>query len=495
MSQNKNFYITTTLPYVNSDPHIGFAVEIIRADVIAKYKKALGFNVFFNTGTDEHGLKLYETAKERGMDIMDYLDEASSKYRDLLIDLKLENDIHFIRTTDAHHITSAQALWNRVKENGFIYKKNYQTKYCVGCEENKTDSELVDGKCPLHPNRELELIDEENYFFKLSALQDRMAEFFDKNPKIVIPEWRFNEMKEFIKRGLEDFSISRLKSKMPWGIDVPDDENHVMYVWFDALTNYISTLGWPESEADSNGDFNKYWRDGSPVQYCGKDNTRFQSITWQSMLIAAGLPNTKNIIIDGWIVGEGGMKMSKSLGNAIDAKGLADEYGADALRVFATKDLHPFEDSAFTMDKFKEAYNTHLANGIGNLTSRIMKMAVSYEAKLGADDMREVAGQIDILNGQENNSLENFRIDSYMMDIFDDFKKLDLFIQQEEPFKKFKLGDEGAAAARADLIYLQKELLRGAYKLMIVIPETAQKIIDCVSECKVPEVALFLRRE
>lgn len=482
---NKAFYITTTLPYVNADPHIGFAMEIIRADVIARYKKSLGFDVFFNTGTDEHGLKLYEAAKNRGLDIMEFLDGVVLNYKKLLVDLNISSDIHFIRTTDKHHLESSQALWNKVLENGYIYKKNYQTKYCVGCEENKTDSELVDGKCPLHPNRDIELIDEENYFFKLSALQDELYTLFESNPKLVIPESRLNEMKEFVRRGLEDFSISRVKSKMPWGIDVPGDDNQVMYVWFDALTNYISTLGWPE-DAKS---FEKYWINGTPVQYCGKDNTRFQSITWQAMLIAAGLPNTNNIVINGWITGAGGVKMSKSLGNTINPMDVVLEYGADALRFFVTKELQPFEDSPFTMDKFKEVYNAHLANGIGNLVSRMMKMATSYGAILSVDRIKEIENSI---VGISNSDIDDFRLDLYVQSIFDEFTKLDQFIQKEEPFKKFKIDPD---AARADLIYLQEQLLSGAYKLAIVMPNTSSTIIDCVVNHKMPETPLFVRKD
>jgi methionyl-tRNA synthetase len=490
MSQNqKNFYITTTLPYVNGDPHIGFAMEIIRADVIARYKKSLGYDVFFNTGTDEHGLKLFETAKEKGMDIMAFLDGASSKFKNLLGELDISSDIHFIRTTEEHHIKSSQALWKKVADRGYIYKKNYQTKYCVGCEENKTDSELVDGKCPIHPNRELEIIDEENYFFKLSALQDELFTLFESNPKIVIPETRLNEMKEFIKRGLEDFSISRLKSKMPWGIDVPDDNDHVMYVWFDALTNYISTLGWPENESDANGDFDKYWVNGTPVQYCGKDNTRFQSITWQSMLLAAGLPTTQSIIINGWITGEGGVKMSKSLGNTVNPSEVVEEYGADALRFFVTKELQPFEDSPFAIHKFKEVYNAHLANGIGNLVSRMMKMATSYGAQLSEEEINKIQS---LTSGKEDKNIENYRLDLYVQEIFDEFTKLDQFIQKEEPFKKFKVDPE---SAKKDLIYLQGQLLSCAYRLGIIMPKTSAIIVDCITNHKMPESPLFLRKE
>ena len=269
--KKKKFYLTTTLPYVNSDPHIGFAMEIIRADVITRYKRLMGFDVFFNTGTDEHGAKIHENALKQGVPVQEYVDGYASKFQELTKALNVE-DVHFIRTTDEKHVRAAEEMWKRCFDNGFIYKKKYQTKYCVGCELNKTDSELVDGKCPLHTNRDIELIDEENYFFKFSEFQKPLLDFYAKNPDFVIPNFRFNEIKSFVERGLEDFSISRLKEKMPWGVPVPNDDAHVMYVWFDALTSYISTLGWGTDEKDFD-----FWKEGTPVQYCGKDNLRQQS--------------------------------------------------------------------------------------------------------------------------------------------------------------------------------------------------------------------------
>jgi methionyl-tRNA synthetase len=224
--ENKAFYITTTLPYVNSDPHVGFAMEIIRADSVARYKKLQGYEVFFNTGTDEHGQKLLNDAQKAGKDVFDYVSEYAQKFRDLVPLLGISEDVHFIRTTDKHHEKAAQELWKKVSDAGFIYKKPYQTKYCVGCELEKTDSELVDGKCPIHPNKEIEIIDEENYFFAFSKVAPLLNELYKKSPNLVIPEFRFNEMKSFLERGLEDFSISRLKSKMSWGVPVPGDDEH-----------------------------------------------------------------------------------------------------------------------------------------------------------------------------------------------------------------------------------------------------------------------------
>ena len=361
----KSFYITTTLPYVNAEPHVGFAMEIIRADAIARYKKLMGYDVFFNTGTDEHGQKLFDAAQKEGKDIQVYVDGYAEKFRGLKDLLGISDDVHFIRTTDEHHIKAAQVFWKRCKDNGYIYKKTYQSKYCVGCELNKTDSELDEnGQCPIHPGKDLELIDEENYFFKFSAFEKPLLEFYEKNHDFVVPDFRFNEIKSFVQGGLEDFSISRLKAKMSWGVPVPDDADHVMYVWFDALVNYISTLGWPDShhpvseygatppQAGGENFFEKFWIAGTPTQYCGKDNLRQQSAMWQAMLMAANLPNSNKIIINGFITGDGGIKMSKSIGNVVNPYDVVKEYGTEALRFFLLSEVSSFEDSPFRARRY-----------------------------------------------------------------------------------------------------------------------------------------------
>ncbi|MBP9821545.1 MAG: class I tRNA ligase family protein, partial [Candidatus Pacebacteria bacterium] len=242
---SKPFYITTTLPYVNAPLHMGHALEFVRTDIIARYKMAMGFDVFFNTGTDEHGMKIYEAAAAAGVTTQEFVDDGFVTFKNQLQQFGVTNNLHFIRTTDKHHEAAAQDFWKRVSDNGYIYKDTYKTKYCVGCEEAKTDSDLVSGECPLHPGKPIEFIDEENYFFKYSAFTDKLLAFYESHPHFVIPDFRFNEVREFVKQGLQDFSISRKKEKMPWGIPVPGDDDQVMYVWFDALTNYISTLGWP----------------------------------------------------------------------------------------------------------------------------------------------------------------------------------------------------------------------------------------------------------
>ncbi len=479
---SKSFYITTTLPYVNAEPHVGFAMEIVRADVIARAKKLEGYDVFFNTGTDEHGQKLWDASQKEGKDVQDYVDGYAERFRGLKELLGISGDVHFIRTTDEKHVRAAQAFWARCNERGFIYKKTYQAKYCVGCELNKTDSELDEkGECPIHPNRPLELIDEENYFFKFSAFQEPLLAYYNAHPNFVIPDFRFNEIKSFVESGLEDFSISRLASKMPWGIPVPDDANHVMYVWFDALVNYISTLGWPED----NENFEKYWIQGMPTQYCGKDNLRQQSAMWQAMLMAADLPCSHQIIINGFITGDKGIKMSKSIGNVINPYDVVAEYGTEALRYFLLRELSSFEDSPFTMERFRESYNSGLANGIGNLTSRLMNMIVSYEVDISGivfeslDDERIISGYA------------SYELNHVCDVIWEEIGKLDVFIQETEPFKKIKVDEDGA---RSDLRSASARLARIAVSLAPILPSTSEKIITLLTNKQKPEVPLFIRK-
>lgn len=476
-------YITTTLPYVNAQPHVGFAMEIIRADALARFYTLKGYEVFFNTGTDEHGIKIWEKAQEEGVDVQLYVDNLVTEFINLKDVLHLSSDIHFVRTTNDAHITAAQEFWNRCNENGYIYKKNYQAKYCVGCELVKTDSELVDGKCEIHTNRELELIDEENYFFKFSACQEFLENFYNENPNFVIPDFRFNEIKRFVSDGLQDFSISRLKTKMPWGIPVPGDDEHVMYVWFDALVNYISTLGWP-NDLDT---FENFWTEGSPIQYAGKDNLRQQSAMWQAMLFAAGLPNTNQVVINGFI-NSGGQKMSKSLGNVINPYDLVSEYGAESLRYYLLRHMNSFEDSDMTLEKFHEAYNANLANGLGNLVQRIMKMITSYEVDISDLNFDHAP----ILSYHSAHIEEEYDFNKVMNEIWRLIGDMDQFIAEHKPFKKIK---EDVAEAHQDLHYLAGELSRVAISLYPFMPETAAKIKECLTEVKLPEEPLFARKD
>jgi len=476
----KPFYITTTLPYVNSNPHMGHALEFIRADIIARWKNLSGYEVFFNTGTDEHGQKIFEAAEKAHKSTQAYVDEYANHFKTLLPKLGVSSDVHFIHTTDKHHEESAREFWNRVEKNGFIYKKNYKAKYCVGCEETKTESELTDGKCLVHGTVP-RIVEEENYFFKFSAFGDKLIKLYDTHGHNIVPDFRMNEMREFIKRGLEDFSISRLKTKMSWGIPVPNDKDHVMYVWFDALTNYITTLGWPEDSET----FEKFWKNGTPTQYCGKDNTRFQSVMWQAMLLAADLPATHTVVVNGFITGDGGIKMSKSLGNVVNPVLVVDEYGTDALRYFFAKEISPFEDSPFTIERFKSAYNTNLANGLGNLVSRVMRMATTHLEK-------PVEISDNIIPDEYKKALDSFDIQAASNIAWKYVTDADQLIQEKAPFKLVKTDKDAAVEIIKDLcarLYMLGVLLEP------ILPKTSEIIKNLVKENKMPEAPLFLRKE
>ncbi len=475
------FYITTTLPYVNADPHLGHALEFVHADIIARYKRLLGQEVFFNIGTDEHGQKILEKATEEGKGPQEYADYYAERFRQFA-DMLAISYTNFIRTTDSHHIAAAQEFWDRCNAQGDIYKKLYTVKYCVGCELPKTDSELLDGRCPIHSTTEIELREEENYFFRFSKYQDALLKLYDDNPDFILPHTRRTEITKFVERGLQDFSISRLKEKMPWGIGVPGDEEHVMYVWFDALVNYVSAIGWP----DEREKFEKWW---PVVQMAGKDNLRQQAAMWQAMLFSAGIAPSKQIIIHGFIT-SGGQKMSKSVGNVVNPADIVKEYGVDALRYYLAREITPFEDGDFTPERFKEVYNANLANGLGNLTSRIMKMATSYDIK-ATEATRALTLEGLYPHPHTDEHLENFQIDRAMDEIWTEgVQNLDSYIQREQPFKKIKEDKEGA---RKDVEYLLFHLRGVALKLYPFMPETAKKIDDAVMNHVMPE-PLFLRK-
>ncbi|PIR95989.1 MAG: methionine--tRNA ligase [Candidatus Doudnabacteria bacterium CG10_big_fil_rev_8_21_14_0_10_42_18] len=489
------FYITTTLPYVNAPPHIGFALEMAQADAIARYQKLLGKEVFFNTGTDEHGIKIYQKALESDKEIQAYVNEYAEKFKKLMPVLGISDDIHFIRTTDEYHVKACREFWKRVDKNGFIEKKNYKVKYCVGCELEKTDQELDHDKCPIHPNMELEIREEENYFFKFSKLQKQLLSLYKKYPDFVVPDFRFNEIKKFVGNGLQDFSISRLREKMPWGVPVPGDEDHVMYVWFDALINYISTLGWGNQQsAISNQQFEEFWgtkANPKALQIAGKDNLRQQSAMWQAMLLAAGLPTSRQIIIHGFI-NSGGQKMSKSLGNVADPyaiihqleeKGLSNEQATDALRYYLLGEISTFEDGDYTFEHLVEVYNGKLANGLGNLTSRILKMAASNSIKY----------QVLSIKYKENENLKQYELQKAMQEIWKEMGELDEYIQKNEPFKTIKTDRE---KGEADIRYLLEQLHHIAVKLQPFLPQTSEKILQVINEPKLENIPkLFPRIE
>jgi methionyl-tRNA synthetase len=469
---NKKFYITTTLPYVNANPHIGFALEIIQADAIARYHRQKGNEVFFNTGTDEHGFKIYRKALENKKNPQKYCDEYALNFNNLKKALNLSYN-SFIRTTDESHIKAAQQFWKRCKKNGDIYKKKYKVKYCIGCELEKTESELKKGKCPLHLNLDLEIIEEENYFFRYSKYQNKLLELYKKNPDFILPFSRLNEIKKFTEQGLKDFSISRLREKMPWGVPVPDDKDHIMYVWFDALVNYISCLGWPKKLEK----FNQYW---PGIQVAGKDNLRQQSSMWQAMLMSADLPTSKQIFIHGFINVDG-KKMSKSLGNVVDPFELVEKYGTDAVRYFLLREISPTEDGDFSYQKFEQRYNVDLASGLGNLVARTLSMAIKCKvqsAKCKTTTQNSKLNKI-IKNTQERykKALDSFKFNEALVAIWELISFCDKYIEKERPWEK----NEKQEQVIRDLIFIINEI---AKLIEPFLPETSEKILGQIKTKK-----------
>lgn len=471
----KSKYLTTTLPYVNSDPHIGFAYEIVNADALARYWRLMGDEVFFNTGTDEHGQKIAQKADEKGDSRQSYVDHYAGEFQKLKEALGLSYDA-FIRTTNEHHKRAAQELWKRCEAKGDIYKKKYKGLYCVGDEMFMKENELVDGRCPNHPNMELEEVEEENYFFKLSNYQAYLEEYLS-GEGVIVPPWRREEALNFVRKGLEDFSISREKSRLDWGVPVPGDEDQVMYVWFDALTNYISTLGWPE---DAEGNFKKFWVDGVTHQLAGKDQVRFQSIMWQAMLKSAELPPTKTVIYHGFI-NSGGQKMSKSLGNVISPFELVEKYGPEATRYLLLRHVHPFEDTDITWERLDEWFTANLVNGLGNLASRVMKMA--------EDNLSEPVAVTDTpIEEAFKEKISTYRLDEAMNLIFEHIAKGDAYIQETVPFKKIKSESESERKEGMEVIQkLVLHIYRIAEHFVPLMPETARKIKEAVKANKKPE--------
>jgi methionyl-tRNA synthetase len=467
------FYITTTLPYVNGKPHVGYALEIIQADVIARFHRLAGDEVVFNVGTDEHGQKIYQKAAELGKTPQEYCDEMAEHFR-ALRDMLGVSFTNFIRTTDAHHIAAAQEFWKRCADNGDIYKKQYQVKYCVGCELEKTDSDLDHGKCPDHPNMELTLIDEENYFFRFSKYQQPLLDLYATRPDFVVPSNRLVEIKNFVEKGLQDFSISRVREKMPWGIPVPGDDTQVMYVWFDALANYITTLGWPENEAD----FAKFW---PGVQIAGKDNLRQQSAMWQAMLLSAGLEPSRQILIHGHIL-TAGQKMSKSLDNVIAPEELTEKFGADGTRYLLLVSGNLESDIDITMERLTEQYNAHLANGLGNLVSRVMKLSEKVSQQSAENLPTGQAGSQQEAGSSENEQallnevamlIGQYHFADALSKIWEVVREANKFIDEEKPWELVKTDQ-----ARFDAVMRQllSNLALIEVALQPLLPETAAKI-------------------
>jgi methionyl-tRNA synthetase len=453
------YFVTTSIPYVNADPHIGFAMELLYGDVLARYARQQGATVIFSTGTDEHGGKIAEKAAEQGLEPKAYVDQISQRFLSLSTLLNISNN-RFIRTTDASHEERAQLIWKNLKKD--IYKGSYVGWYCTGDEAFVTDSEAKanNGICPAH-NRPYEKIEEDNYFFKLSNYSEAIAEAITSNAFNIVPATRRNEILALIKSGLDDISISRPKEKIAWGIPVPGDQKQVMYVWFEALMNYITVLGYPEHE-----DFKEYWP--ANVQVIGKDIIRFHAAIWPAMLMSLGIALPKQLYVHSFITVDG-KKMSKSIGNVLHPKEIVDKYGVDAFRYYFLRHVPSYEDGDFSWERLEAAYNNELANELGNALQRTAVMIEKYqEGKFGELQPAEH----DIANYEA--ALRSCRFDRALDDVWEQVRGLNQYIDEEKPWVIAKNGDTDHL--REVLNYQVSSLLNIAQLLEPFLPDSSDKI-------------------
>lgn len=461
------FYITTAIPYVNAKPHIGFALEIIQTDFLARYHRLCGDDTYFLTGTDEHGTKLYKIAKEQNVSVQKFADENAEKFRGLKPILNLSND-YFIRTTSGRHKKGAQKLWEKMFENGDIYKSSYQGNYCVGCEAYVADSDLVDGKCPNH-NKEPERLSEENYFFRLSKYSAQIKSLIESGKLLIRPEARKHEMLNLIGESLPDVSFSRPKKVLPWGITVPNDEDQVMYVWCDALSNYITAIGYEDDPKT----FKKYWP--CDVHVIGKDILRFHAGYWIGMLISAGLPVPKSIYVHGFVTAEG-QKMSKSIGNVVDPLEYVEKYGVDPLRYYLLREIPTCDDGDFSKDRFIELYGSELANNFGNLLSRVCAMTVKYfDGKVPNETLGDpVSDKVAATWRLYHENVARFDIKAAIEEVLKLSNFANAYVEEKKPWVLAKENPNELATTMYNLLETLRHISLMLYPVM---PNTSEKML------------------
>lgn len=462
MSSAKNYYVTSSIPYINGEPHLGHAMEFAMADVLARHARrdTAYSKVLLSIGTDEHGGKVADKAVELGKTPQALADEMSAKFRELATLLNISND-RFIRTTDEGHEQRAGLIWQALKEH--IYKSTYEGWYCTGCESFVPEATAKDngGTCPNH-NKPYERLSEENYFFKLTTFSEEIKQKITDGSFRVVPTTKRNEMLGIINEGLEDISISRPKDKISWGIPVPGDDNQVMYVWFEALMNYITVLGYPEHK-----DFKDYWP--ANVQVVGKDIARFHAIIWPAILMGLKLEMPKTLYVHGFINMEDGQKMSKSLGNVIAPKEIIDKYGVDAFRYYFLRHIPSYNDGEFSWQRIEEVYNNELANELGNAVSRTAAMIIKYQQGIIGD---MPASGHDI--AQYNQALEDCRFDKALEEVWEQVRGLNQYIDEEKPWVLAR-GHDGEHL-REVLAYMASCLVAIAELLEPFMPDSSAKI-------------------
>lgn len=459
------FYVTTSIPYVNGEPHLGHAMEFVMADVLARHARAQGKDTLFSTGTDEHGGKIAEKAAELGLTPQALADQMSQKFRDLVKALNISND-RFIRTTDKPHEARAQVIWKALEKD--LYKGKYVGWYCTGDEEFFTETQVKanNGICPDH-NRPYEKIEEDNYFFRLSNYTEPVRQAIESGEFKIIPETRRNEILAVLKEGLEDISVSRPKEKIGWGIPVPGDKEQVMYVWVEALMNYITVIGYPEHE-----DFKKYWP--ADVQVVGKGILRFHAAIWPAMLLSLGLLLPQTLYVHGYVTVDN-KKMSKSLGNSVSPNEVIAKYGPDAFRYFFLRHVPSYEDGDFSWPAFEAAYNNELANELGNAVQRTAAMIQKYQKGLIGDIP---AAKHD--TAQYEAALAACKFDRALDDVWEQVRGLNQYIDEEKPWAIAKTDD--ADHLREVLAYQTSCLLEIADLLEPFLPESAGKIRGVFAE-------------
>jgi len=449
------FYITTAIDYVNAEPHVGHAYQKVIADVLARYHKILGEDVFLLTGTDEHGQKIARSAESEKLTEKQFVDKMSAKFKDSWKQLNVDFD-RFIRTTDNDHEKGVQEFIKILEKKGDIYKGFYEGYYCVGCEAFFSDSEAKgkDYVCPIH-KKKLEKLKEETYFFKLSKYQKQLLELYRKNPEYILPESKRNEIINRVKEGLIDLSITR--TTFSWGIPFPLDKNHIFYVWFEALLNYLTGIGWPSS------DYKRYWP--ADVHLLGKDNAWFHCVIWPAMLLSAGIKVPKTVFVHGFLT-VNGEKISKSLGNVISPKYLADKYGTDSVRYFILRNISFGEDGDFSENALKERHNNELANKLGNLVSRVAGMAKTKIPK-GISDA-ELASKLKLTEIYKH--MDNLSPDKALSEIFEFIDSCNEYVQKKQPWKLEGKEKDNVLYSLFDSIRIISILL------WPFMPETCEKI-------------------